>query len=192
VNFFTCRSPANSTAFHVLRSCIAPSVASYVVECAFTGGFESLPLRQIPQHKRLNTSLRSATPTKNLILENTWRTNSLSCDCVERGCQERSIAIQFVPFVSGHSGNLLIRRRLACKIHPKTALVSPNFSPNLSHPVPTDAESIENRLIGSVLRAKTGTLIAFRMVIGTITPNVEAFDLPPIFSPGMMRLSPQG
>ena|SRR6267378_6912683 len=44
----TCRSPAVVTALHVLISCFAPSVASYVVECAFAGGFESLPLRQPP------------------------------------------------------------------------------------------------------------------------------------------------
>src|SRR6266446_1468028 len=38
---FTCRSHAVGIALHVLRSCIAPSVASYVVETTFLRGFES-------------------------------------------------------------------------------------------------------------------------------------------------------
>ena len=41
----TCRSPAIVTALHVRISLKSPSVAFYVVECTFSGGFESLSLR---------------------------------------------------------------------------------------------------------------------------------------------------
>jgi hypothetical protein len=59
---FTCRSPANSTASHLLISCCAPSVASYLVESTFSGGFDSRTLpRQFPAPTFLQSSLNRVT-----------------------------------------------------------------------------------------------------------------------------------